>query len=117
MADLKTSIEEWMQLKDQIKEIRKDVSVLSKREKELAGIIKESMKAQDVDDIKLNDKKVRMRVKEGKGSITKEVIVTGLTTYFSGDTVKVEGAMKAISDSAPSKTTSSLSLLKNGSKQ
>jgi hypothetical protein len=117
MAELKQSIEEWMQLKEQIKEIRKDVSVLSKREKELASLIKNSMKEQDVDDIKLNDKKVRMRVKEGKGSITKDVIVKGLTSYFSGDSVKVEGAMKAISDSAPAKTTSSLSLLNNGSKK
>jgi hypothetical protein len=117
MADLKQTIEEWMTLKNQIKEVRKDVSLLSKREKELAAIIKENMKAQDVDDIKLNDKKVRFREKEGKGGITKDVIVKGLTTYFSGDAVKVEGAMKAISDSAPAKTTSSLSLLNNGPKK
>jgi|APCry1669190288_1035285.scaffolds.fasta_scaffold113133_1 hypothetical protein len=117
MSDLKQRIEEWVQLKKQIGEIRKDVSVLAKREKELASFIKDTMKQNDVDDIKLNDKKVRLRTKESKGSITKDVIVKGLTSYFTGDAVKVEGAMKAIADSAPAKTTSSLSLLKNGSKQ
>jgi hypothetical protein len=117
MSDLKQTIEEWVSLKAQISAARKDVSVLSKREKELATFIKNTMKQNDVDDIKLNDKKVRFREKETKGSITKDVIVKGLKAYFTGDEVKVEGAMKAIADSAPSKTTSSLSLLKNGSKQ
>jgi len=113
MSNLKQMIEEWTQLKMQITAVRKDVSVLNKREKELASQIKESMKQNDVEDVKLNDKKIRLRTKEGKGSITKDVIVKGLTTYFSGDEVKVEGAMKAINDSAPRKTSSTLSLLKN----
>ena len=117
MADLKQTIEEWIALKKQIGDIRKDVSVLAKREKELSAFIKGAMKQNDVEDIKLNDKKVRLREKQSKGSITKDVIASGLRTYFSGDEVKVEGALKAISDSAPSKTTSSLSLLKNGDKQ
>jgi hypothetical protein len=117
MADLKQRIEEWAQLKKQIADIRKDVSVLAKREKELAASIKESMKQADVEDVKTGDKKVRLREKQSKGSITKDVIVQGLTSYFSGDAVKVEGAMKAITDSAPAKTTSSLALLKNGPKQ
>ena len=118
MADLKQRIEEWAELKKQISAVRKDVSVLVKREKELASSIKETMKEADVEDVKTGDKKVRFREKEGKGSITKDVIVKGLTSYFSGDVVKVEGALKAISDSAPPKTTSSLSLLKNnGPKQ
>jgi hypothetical protein len=114
MSNLKQLIEEWAGLKKQITAVRADVSVLVKREKELAGLIKESMKQNDVEDVKLNDKKVRLRTKEGKGSMTKDVVVNGLTTYFGGDTVKVEGAMKSIIDCLPAKTTSSLSLLKNG---
>jgi hypothetical protein len=117
MSNLKQMIEEWSQLKKQISEARSDISVLVKREKELSSEIKREMTTNDVEDVKLNDKKVRLRTKEGKGSITKDVIVKGLTSYFSGDPVKVEGAMKAISDSVSKKTVSTLSLLKNGSKQ
>lgn len=119
MSDLKTTIEEWVALKSQITAVRKDVSFLVKREKELATIIKQSMTENDVEDIKMNDKKVKLRTKDAKGGITKEVIKTGLTTYFSGDAVKVEGAIKCIEDSAPVKQRSTLSLFgsKNGSQQ
>ena len=111
MSELKSTIEEWVALKSQITEIRKDVSVLVKREKVLSEVIKNTMTSNDVEDIKLGEKKVRLRTKEARGGITKEVIKNGLMTYFSGDVVKVEGAMKSIIDSAPVKQRSSLSLL------
>lgn len=116
MSELKSTIEEWVALKTQITQIRKDVSVLVKREKDLSEVIKNSMINNDVEDIKLGEKKVRLRTKDSKGGITKDVIKNGLTTYFSGDVVKVEGAMKSIIDSAPVKHRSSLTLLgkKNG---
>ena len=104
---------EWIELKKHITQARKDLSVLSKREKELSEFIKQSMVKNDVEDVKIQENKVRLRTKNSKGSITKDVIQTGLTSYFSGDAVKVEGAMKAILDSAPVKERSTLSLLKN----
>lgn len=110
MSDLKTTIEEWVGLKSQITAVRKDISFLVKREKDLAAIIKQSMADNDVEDIKMNDRKVKLRTKEAKGGITKEVIKTGLVMYFSGDEVKVEGAIKCIEDSAPVKQRSTLSL-------
>lgn len=113
MADLKNVMIEWIDLKKHLAQARKDLSVLSKREKELSEIIKQSMIQNEVDDVKLQENKVRLRTKNAKASITKDVIQTGLTTYFSGDTVKVEGAMKAIIDSAPVKQRSTLSILKN----
>lgn len=112
MADLKTIMTEWIALKKHITQARKDMSVLTKREKELAELIKQSMVQNDVDDVKIQENKVRMRTKNARGGITKDVIQSGLTTYFSGDTVKVEGAMKAIIDSAPVKQRSTLSILK-----
>lgn len=113
MSEFKNAMTEWIELKKQITEARKDVSVLVKREKELSEVIKQNMVQNDVDDVKIQDKKVRLHKKNSKGGITKEVIQTGLTTYFSGDAVKVEGAMKAIVDSAPVKQRFTLSLLKN----
>lgn len=112
-SDLKNVMTEWIELKKQIAQARKDMSVLVKREKELSEAIKQTMKQNDVDDVKIQENKVRLRTKNAKGSITKDVIQTGLTTYFSGDVVKVEGAMKAIIDSAPVKERSTLSILKS----
>lgn len=115
MADFKSIVTEWLDLKKHIAQARKDLSVLTKREKMLSDVIKQNMAQNEVDDVKIQENKVRMRTKNAKGSITKDVIQSGLTTYFSGDTVKVEGAMKAIIDSAPVKQRSTLSILKAGS--
>ena len=112
MSDFKSVVTEWIELKKHISQARKDLSILTKREKMLSDVIKQNMVQNDVDDLKVQENKVRMRTKNAKGSITKDVIQTGLATYFSGDTVKVEGAMKAIIDSAPVKQRSSLSILK-----
>ncbi len=112
MSDFKSVVTEWIELKKHISQARKDLSILTKREKMLSDVIKQNMVQNDVDDLKVQENKVRMRTKNAKGSITKDVIQTGLSTYFSGDTVKVEGAMKAIIDSAPVKQRSSLSILK-----
>lgn len=113
MSDFRSVVTEWIELKKHISQARKDMSLLVKREKALSEVIKQNMVQQDVDDIKVQENKVRMRTKNSKGSITKDVIQTGLSTYFSGDVVKVEGAMKAIIDSAPVKQRSTLSVLKN----
>lgn len=111
-SDLKTVMTEWIELKKHLAQARKDLSLLAKREKMLSDIIKQNMVQNDVEDVKIQDNKVRMRTKNAKGGITKEVIQSGLTSYFSGDAVKVEGAMKAIIDSAPVKQRSTLSILK-----
>jgi hypothetical protein len=111
-SELKTVMTEWIELKKHLAQARKDLSLLAKREKMLADVIKQNMVQNDVEDVKIQDNKVRMRTKNAKGGITKEVIQSGLTSYFSGDAVKVEGAMKAIIDSAPVKQRSTLSILK-----
>jgi aldehyde:ferredoxin oxidoreductase len=112
MSDFKNAMTEWIELKKHLAQARKDLSLLAKREKMLSEIIKQNMIQNDVEDVKIQDSKVRMRTKNAKGGITKEVIQSGLTSYFSGDAVKVEGAMKAIVDSAPVKQRSTLSILK-----
>jgi hypothetical protein len=112
MSDFKNAMTEWIELKKHLAQARKDLSLLAKREKMLAEIIKQNMVQNDVEDVKIQDNKVRMRTKNSKGGITKDVIQSGLSSYFSGDAVKVEGAMKAIIDSAPVKQRSTLSILK-----
>jgi hypothetical protein len=109
-AELKNVMVEWIELKQNIADARKDIKVLSQREKELAETIKQHMIQQDVEDVKIQDKKIKLRSKVVKTSITRPVIETGLGVYFAGDALKVETAIKTIIDNAPEKERFTLSL-------
>jgi hypothetical protein len=65
--------------------------------------MKEIKETQDVDTVKVNQEKVSLHTKETRGSITKNVILTGLRAYFGGDETRVEQVFQAILDSAPVK--------------
>jgi hypothetical protein len=111
MADrLKTVITEWIDLKKHLASARKDIQVLSKREKALAEDIKTMMLENEVEDVKIQDKKIKLRTKTVKAGITKDVIQHGLSVFFSGDAVKVETVIKTIVDNAPSKERTTLLL-------
>ena len=95
---------EWLGLNSQLKAARADISVLNKREKELRSEVQQYMKTEAVDtDVKVDGQKVSYQKKESKGSITKEVILTGLHTFFGGNEAQVEGAYQTILDAAPVK--------------
>jgi hypothetical protein len=105
MDDFKSLMTEWLSLKHQLAAVRKDMSILNKREKELRAHVQEHMKeikeTQDVDTVKINQDKVSMRTKETRGSVTKQVIMSGLVTYFSGDETRAEQVYQIILDHAP----------------
>ena len=107
MADerFKQAMTEWVSIKAQLASVRKDVTVLNKREKELREFVTSQMKTLEIDTVKVN-----LKTKKTKGAITKDVILRGLRTYFSGDEVRVEGAFKAIQDSVDVKEKSSVSI-------
>ena len=113
MADerFKQAMTEWVSIKAHLASVRKDVTVLNKREKELREFVTTQMKTLEIDTVKVKDKvKVNLKTKKTKGAITKDVILRGLRTYFSGDEVRVEGAFKAIQDSVDVKEKSSVSI-------
>jgi hypothetical protein len=56
------------------------------------------MKENAIDNINLKKGKVTRRTMSKKGSLSKKVVENGLTTYFQGDEVRVEGAMTCITD-------------------
>jgi len=101
----------WVELKQQLGEARKDLSILNKREKELRSFIKSYMSKEDIGSVNVNKNKVKYSVKTARGSITREVIKTGLASYFGGDVVRSEGAYQAILDAAPEVQRESLSLV------
>jgi len=95
---------EWVALKAQLAAARKDLSVLNVREKELRQFVTEHMARNEIDTVKVHDKvKVNFKKKKTKGSITKDVIKTGLRSFFGGNEAQVEGAFQAIMDAAPTK--------------
>lgn len=97
---------EWVGLKAQLAAARKDLSVLNGREKDLRKVIEVKMKTEEIDTVKIQDKvKVNFKMKKTKGSLTKDVIKTGLGMFFGGNEAQVEGAFQAILDAAPVKQT------------
>lgn len=114
--DFKAATTEWIELKAQLAAARKDLVTLNQREKDLRKFVTHHMQINEIDVVKVRETvKVSLKTKITKGSLTKEVIKKGLSSYFGGDEVKVEGAFTAISDAAPSKETSAVTVtgLKN----
>lgn len=104
--DFKSAMTEWVNLKAQLAAARKDLSVLNKREKDLRAFVTKTMKEQEIDTVKVQDKvKVNFKVKTTKAPITKDIIKKGLNTFFGGNEAQVEGAFQAILDAAPTKET------------
>jgi hypothetical protein len=118
--DFKQKMNEWVALKAQLAAIRKDTSVLTKREKTLRESLKNHMKQADIDTVKVKEKlKVNLKTTPGKKKTLPkailEVIQRGLAIYFGGDLARVEGAVNAIVDvmpDGPEKETISLTGLK-----
>jgi hypothetical protein len=109
--DFKTAMTEWVALKAQLAAARKDLSVLNKREKDLRKFVTVHMAQNEIDTVKVQEKvKVNLKVKKTKGSITKDVILSGLRSFFGGNEAQVEGAWNAIQDAAPVKETPSVSV-------
>lgn len=101
----------WVELKTQLKEARKDLSVLNKREKELRSFIKTYMGKEEIDIVNVDKNKVKYTVRNAKGSITRDVIKTGLKSYFGNDEVQADGAFQAILDSVPNVKRETLSMV------
>lgn len=101
MENFREAMSSWVELKTQLKEARKDLSVLNKREKELRSFIKTYMGKEEIDIVNVDKNKVKYAVRNAKGTITREVIRNGLMTYFGNDEVRSEGAFQAILDAVP----------------
>jgi hypothetical protein len=55
MEDFRDVMTEWVELKKQLNEARKDIGVLNKREKELRVFIKTYMKKEEIDNVNVNN--------------------------------------------------------------
>jgi hypothetical protein len=107
----KQAMTEWVGIKTQLASVRKDLTVLNKREKTLREFVTKQMIDLDIDAVKVRDKiRVNLKTKKFRGSLTKDVILKGLTTYFHGDEAKAEEVFRHIQEAAPLKETSTVSV-------
>lgn len=109
-SEFRDKMTEWVELKRQLTEARKDMAVLNKREKELKKYIGEYMKVQGIDNINLRKGKVSRRTSQKKPTFSKKAVEQGLGVYFQGDEVRVEAAITCINDNLPTEEREVISL-------
>ena len=108
--EFRTAMAQWVEIKTQLADARKDMKVLNSREKQLKDFIKEFMKHQQLDLVNLKKGKVSLRTMTKKASLTKDVVQNGLNVYFNNDEVQVERAMTCIMDNLATTETEVISL-------
>jgi hypothetical protein len=108
--DFRTAMSEWVELKKQLTEARKDMKVLNSREKQLKAYVQSFMQESKIDKVNLKKGKVTLKTSKRKGGLTKVNVEDGLRVYFQGDEARVEGAMTCIQDNLPIKESSSVSM-------
>ena len=108
--EFRKAMADWVELKRQLTEARKDMRVLNTREKELKQVIAGYMKTTDIDTVNLKKGKVSLRKKISKASMTKKAVEAGLMIFFNNDKVQVERAMNCIQDTLEEKESDVISL-------
>ncbi len=108
--EFRGAMADWVLLKTQLTEARKDMKILNEREKQLKEFIKTFMKNQSLDLINLKKGKVTLKTTMKKSSMTREAVRNGLGIYFGGDEAKVDGAIQCILDNLESEESDVISL-------
>ena len=106
----RTKMSEWVNLKKQLGEARKDMKLLNSKEKELKTYIMSFMSEKGIDNVNLKKGKVSLRATKKKQALTKDKVQTGLLKHFQGDEVQTETAMNCIIDNLEIKNSSIISL-------
>jgi hypothetical protein len=85
--DYKMLMDEWINIKNQLKLVRGDVKILNTREKDLRLKVQEFMKTSDVTTCTVSDKnaKIQMNTRVVKSPFNKDLVRRALLRYFRGD--------------------------------
>lgn len=108
--EFRSKMSEWVNLKKQLAEARKDMKVLNTREKELNLYIKAYMKSQKIDNVNLKQGKVTYKQTKKKPTFSKKAVVQGLMAYFENDETKVEEVIDTISENLETQEKDSIHL-------
>lgn len=108
--EFRTAMSQWVEIKTQLGDARKDMKILNAREKQLKEFIKGYMKSKELDLVNLKKGKVSIRTTTKRATFTKDSVQAGLTIFFTGDEVSVERAMTCIIDNLPTSEAEVISL-------
>ena len=108
--EFRAAMADWVQLKTQLAEARKDMKVLNEREKQLKEFIKTFMKDASLELINLKKGKVTLKTTTKRSTMTREAVRKGLGVYFGGDEAKVDGAFQCILDNLDTEESDVISL-------
>ncbi len=95
--EFRNKMSEWVELKNQLTEARKDMKVLNTREKELNLYIRSYMKSNEIDNVNLRQGKVSYKKTKKKETFTRKIVSKGLHKYCGENDSEVEKAMECIS--------------------
>lgn len=108
--DFRVAMANWVEVKTQLTEARKDMKVLNDREKKLKEFVKNYMKTQQIDNVNLKKGKVSLKTSTKTSTMTRDAVKSGLVIYFGGDETKAEGAFTCIIDNLTTSETDVISL-------
>ena len=108
--DFRVAMANWVEVKTQLTEARKDMKVLNDREKKLKEFVKNYMKTKQLDNVNLKKGKVSLRTSTKTSTMTRDAVKSGLVIYFGGDETRAEGAYTCIIDNLTTSETDVISL-------
>lgn len=108
--EYRSSMKEWVDIKNVIKSATADLKKLRDREKNLNTFLKGYMKANKIDTCNLRKGKVKCSTKQSRGAVTKKTIQEGLFEFFDGDEERTKAAIECIERKRAVKETTSLRL-------
>ena len=108
--DFRVAMANWVEVKTQLTEARKDMKVLNDREKKLKEFVKNYMKTKQLDNVNLKKGKVSLRTSTKTSTMTRDAVKSGLVIYSGGDETRAEGAFTCIIDNLTTSETDVISL-------
>ena len=109
-TELSDTVSKLVYLNKQLSDAKSDIKLLNTEEKRLKEKVKKHMLEAQIDTINLRKGKISLRKSIRKSGMNKDAIRDGLMSFFSGDEVKVEGALNAIKDNLKVTESTSISL-------
>jgi DNA repair ATPase RecN len=79
------NIKEWVNLDNEIRELKKQEKTRKKRQDELSKNLMEIMKSNEIDEFDINKGKIIYKKKNVKKPITKKNLLEILSKYYNGD--------------------------------
>lgn len=111
MADeVKRAMSEWIGLKQNLSEARKDLSTLNKREKELRKYIQGFMVKNEVDAVKVDEAKVSVKTTKKTAPLTKDNLKSGLLVFFDNDETRSAACYETVIENLPKTESKTISL-------